>query len=428
MGKQIVCIILLWFVASVSAQKQTQVHKKIDSTTYAMYLNKDWISIIAEGKKANKEGIDFYLLKVRMGIAYFKEHKMFSAIQFLEKAYALDPSNLVVQDYLYWAYRSSGLVMESRLFYDKMETILKEKINLQEPFISDISFSVLATNNLDFDDMIASEGDSKTIDYRFIRKNQQMLSLAMNHPLFKRGNLHHQFTYIPTNSVQQLNVNGVTENKAYKGAESRYYADLTFALGKKWYFDVFVNVISGKFDNINPIDASSASEIKYNNLVFGGAITKNLNFMRNSINVSISDLNGLNQFQIGYSMSLYPLGSSVLVPFGSLQYKNQNEDSGVIYTAGAVVSINKILLTGFGTVGNMNNYTANNGLIIYNQPATGLNEFGGTIKYFSKNSILKVGYSFMNMEDNYYDENFTKTSKKFEFNQQNILASLTWIF
>ena len=428
MGKQIVCIILLWFVASVNAQKQTLLHKKIDSATYAMYLNKDWISIIAEGKKANKEGIDFYLLKVRMGIAFFKENKIFSAIQFLEKAYALDPTNVVVQDYLYWAYRYSGLVMESRLFYHKMEKNLQEKINLQEPFINDINLNVLATNNINYDDLIASEGNSETIDYRFIRKSQQMFSLAMNHPLFKRINLFHQFTYIPTNSVQQLNVNGVLDNEAYKGSESRYYADVTFALGKKWYFDVFINVISGKYDNINPIDATSVSEIKYNNLVFGGAITKASNYIKNSINVSFSDLSELNQFQLGYSMSLYPLGTTMLVPFGSLQYKSQGEDSNIIYTAGVTVTINKFLLTGFGTVGNMNNYTANNGQIIYNQPATGLNEFGGSIKYFKKNTVLKVGYSFMNMEDNYYDENFTITSKKFEFNQQNLIAGITWVF
>ena len=100
----------------------------------------------------------------------------------------------------------------------------------------------------------------------------------------------------------------------------------------------------------------------------------------------------------------------------------------MIYTAGVAVTKGDFLFTGFGSVGNMNNYTANNGLIIYNQPATGLNEFGGSIKYYTKNSILKVGYSFMNMEDNYYDEYFEVTSKKFEFKQQNIIAGITWIF
>ena len=99
----------------------------------------------------------------------------------------------------------------------------------------------------------------------------------------------------------------------------------------------------------------------------------------------------------------------------------------MVFTGGLSLTIDKILLTGFGTAGNMNNFTANNGAIIYNQPATALNEFGGSLKYFGKNSILKVGYSFMKMEDSYYN-NFEITSKTFEFNQQNITAGITWIF
>jgi hypothetical protein len=318
--------------------------------------------------------------------------------------------------------------MESRLFYDKMEAKLKDKIDLNTPIISDVSFNVLATNNLDYDDMLALDTDSETTDIRFIRKSQQMFSIGMSHPLLKRVNFFHQFTFIPTNSVQQENIGGVLENEIYEGSESRYYADVTVALGSKWYFDIFTNVISGKYDNLNPIDETSASEIKYNNLVFGAAITKASYFIRNSINISVSNLNDLNQFQFGYSMSLYPLGSTMLVPFGSIQYKSQDDESNLIYTAGVAITVNKILLTGFGSVGNMNNFIASNGLIIYNQPATGLNEFGGSIKYFGKNSILKVGYSFMNMEDNYYNDYFEVTSKKFEFNQQNIIAGITWIF
>ena len=49
------------------------------------------------GKQSRIEGIDFYYLKVRMGIAYFKENKMLSAIQLLEEAYAVDTYDVVVQ-------------------------------------------------------------------------------------------------------------------------------------------------------------------------------------------------------------------------------------------------------------------------------------------------------------------------------------------
>jgi hypothetical protein len=144
--------------------------------------------------------------------------------------------------------------------------------------------------------------------------------------------------------------------------------------------------------------------------------------------MSVSNLNGFNQFQMGYTMSLYPLGSAAVVPFGSLQLKNQDSESDFVFTGGLAVAIDKISISGFGTIGNMDNFIANNGALVYNQPAIALNEFGGSIKYFGKHSILKVGYSFMNMEANYYNGNFELTSNTFTFNQQNIIAGITWIF
>ena len=76
----------------------------------------------------------------------------------------------------------------------------------------------------------------------------------------------------------------------------------------------------------------------------------------------------------------------------------------------------------------MHNFTANNGAVLYNQAATALNEFGAVVQFFTKNSTIKVGYSFMELEDNYYTENLDSTSKVFTFNQQNITAGITWKF
>ena len=426
MGKQVVCIILFWFVSIANAQKPPLSIKHVDSASYAFYLKQDWKSIITLGKLSRDEGIDFYYLKVRMGIAYFKENKMMSAVRFLEEAYTMDTNNDVVQDYLYWAYRYSGLIMESRLFYNKMSKQLKDEIKLDLPVVSDISFNVLATNNLDYDSMLKINANSESDNIRIIPKNYQMYSLGMSHPLSKRVNVFHQFTMMPATSVQQVNVGGILENETYKINEFRYYADVTVSLGNKWYLDTYLNVISGKYDNLN--EALSISKITYNDVVFGGALTKATYLIRNSINMSFSNLNGYNQFQAGYSMSLYPYGSTLVVPFASLQYKNQDSDSNTVFTGGLAVTIDNFSITGFGTVGNMNNFIANNGALVYNQPASALNEFGGAFKYFRKNSVLKVGYSFMEMEANYFNENFEITSNTFEFSQQNIIAGITWIF
>ena len=78
MGKHVVCIVLLWFVSTAYAQKPSLSITYVDSATYTLYLKQDWKPIIALGKQSRAEGVDFYYLKVRMGMAYFKENKIFS--------------------------------------------------------------------------------------------------------------------------------------------------------------------------------------------------------------------------------------------------------------------------------------------------------------------------------------------------------------
>ena len=429
------------FITAANAQKKQLSYKQVDSTTYAQYLKENWKPLIEIGKQSRKENIDFYYLKVRMGIAYFKENKMLSAIKLLEEAYKANSYDVVVQEYLYWAYRYGGLELESRLFYTKISKKLKEQINLDLPFVTDLDFNILATTNLDYDEMLQEDAISESNDIRFIPKNYQLFSLGMSHPLSKKINLFHQLSVMPTNSVQQENDGGSLVNKSYSGNESRYYADVTVSLGNRWYLDTYLNVIFGKYDNLNTENttvslgggprwttSSSSPTIRYTDVVFGGSLTKASYYVRNSVNISVSNLNGLNQFQAGYSVSLYPLGSTLVVPFGTIQYQNQDPDTNVIFTGGLSYNTGKFSIMGFGTIGELNNYIVNNGAIIYNQSATVLNEFGASLQFFGKNSIIKVGYSFMEMEDNYYTENFDKTSKIFSFNQQNIIAGITWKF
>ncbi len=433
MGKQIISILVLWFVATASAQKIPLSYKHVDSTTYALYLKQDWKLVLEMGKKSQKEGIDFYYLKVRMGIAYFKEGKMLSAIKILEEAYVVNTYDIVVQEYLYWAYRYSGLILESHLFYTKISKEVKDKIQLDLPAISVIDFGVLATSNSDYDKMLVSNDN----DVRYFPENYQLYSLGLNHPFSKRVNFYHRLSVMPISSVQQKILSGEINNVFFNGNETRYYADVTFALGNRWYFDTYLNLIFGKYDDVNSDSqtdlnppgrnsSSLSSSIKYTDYVFGGSLTKASYFIRNTVNVSISNLNGFNQFQGGYTVSLYPLENILLVPFGSVQFQNENKKSNVVYTGGISINTTNFSITGYGNTGELNNFVANNASLIYNQSAAALSEFGSTMKFITEKIDIKIGYSFMKMEDNFVAEDNSILPTTFSFNQQNIIGGIIW--
>ncbi|MDP3311946.1 hypothetical protein [Lutibacter sp.] len=436
MGKQTSIVIALLFFITVQAQKPVS-FKEIDSTTYDLYLKQDWKSLIEVGKQSRHSNLNFYYLNVRMGIAYYKDNKMLSAVKELEEAYTANNYDIIVQEYLYWAYRFSGMVLESHIFFEKMSQPLKDKINLELPFISSIDIGFLRTSNVDFDSMAVADINADNNDVRIFPESYSYYSIGLNHPLSKKVNFYHQLTFMSIKNNQQESTSNLITNKPYDGKETRYYADVTFALGNRWYLDTYLNVVSGNFDNVNieetlnfggPIRVSTSSTIKYSDVVFGASISKASYFARSTVNASVSNLNNKKQFQTGYSVSLFPLGSTLVVPFGSIQYQNQNTNSNLIYSGGLAIGTNKFSITGFGNFGDITNYVSNNGAFIYNQVAKTTSEMGLVLKVFTKNSVIKAGYTIAKMEDFYQTQDNEILTKIYNFNQQNLIVGITWNF
>ena len=433
MGKNIGLIFCLLAGLNLYAQDNTLSYKKIDSTTYAFFINENWRSLIDLGKESKKEGVDFYYLKVRMGIAYFKEGKMLSAIKYLEEAYRLNTFDLVVQDYLYWAYRSGGMLLESDLFYKKMDKELAATISNKLHFISALDVSVVATENVDYEAMLVENQVSNSETFRFFPKDYQLFMLGLNHRFSRSTNFYHRLTIMPTSLVIQQNSNGTIKNSSFEGTETRYYADATFGLGKRFYLDAYLGLFFGNFDEIdfaneNPVNSDINS--KYTDVVFGASISRACFYFRQSVNISYGNLGEFDQFQAGYTLSLYPLGNLLLVPFGSFQYQNETStltnETHLVYTGGVSINTEKVSVIGYINSGEMHNFLSNNGSVIYNQSAMGLNEYGAILQFYINKATLKLGYSFMNMQDYYYTEDLV--SSTYTFNQQNLIGGFTWKF
>lgn len=430
-------IAALFLATMIHGQETPFSYKSMDSITYALFLKQDWKDLLIQGKKSHKEGIDFYYLDVRMGIAYFKQDKMFLAVKMLEKAYSVNPYDTVVQDYLYWAYRYSGLFLESDVFYTKMAKELQDQINLKLHFVSAVALGAVGNSNPDYDEMLSEKDAINGTDSRIFPENFQDYSLGLNHRFSHSTNFFHRVSLLPRSTVLQENIAGRPVNTAYKGNEIRYYADATFALGKRVYVDIYLNLIFGNFDELdstignsqNGMFANTGNTINYNNMVFGASLSRVCYYLKQNLNLSYANLNESNQFQAGYSLSVFPLGNTLLVPFGSVQFQHETsdvfDDNRMVYTGGLELNTKNISLTGYINTGDMKNFASNNASIIYNQNATAINEYGLIFRLHLKKAAFKIGYSYMNMEDFYFSEDLNYTSS-FNFNQQNIIGGITW--
>ena len=69
----VLCLIIA--VLPLSAQNKNT-YAYFDSATYKQYLDRDWKNLQRTSEKAFREGIDYYYLRMRAGIAFYREREL----------------------------------------------------------------------------------------------------------------------------------------------------------------------------------------------------------------------------------------------------------------------------------------------------------------------------------------------------------------
>jgi len=116
--------------------------KTVDMLTYRCYEEKKWDSVIIVGKQALHQGIDYYYLRVRMGISYFEKKEYFPAVTHLNKAREFNSGDPVIADYLYHSYLYLNREEEAQLIKEKNPKGKNEEANIRNSVLEQVNFEV----------------------------------------------------------------------------------------------------------------------------------------------------------------------------------------------------------------------------------------------------------------------------------------------
>lgn len=86
----------------------------VESKTYEYYLAKNWKELIMLSDEAFAQGIDYYYLRVRAGIATYELKRYRQSIVHFEKALKFNEGDQLSQEYLYYAYLFSERAEDAR--------------------------------------------------------------------------------------------------------------------------------------------------------------------------------------------------------------------------------------------------------------------------------------------------------------------------
>jgi hypothetical protein len=122
----------------------------VDELTFRLYQEKKWDSLIIVGKQALKDDIDYYFLRMRMGVAFYSKMKYIPAAEHFRKATVFNSSDPVAWEYLYYSYLLANRNNEAYNILKRMPADLRNKYSGNRNFLEVITLEggpTLSSNN-----------------------------------------------------------------------------------------------------------------------------------------------------------------------------------------------------------------------------------------------------------------------------------------
>jgi hypothetical protein len=101
----------------------------LDAKTYNLYLEKKWDELIRAGKEGLKKDIDYYYLRMRIGIAFYEQKDYKASQVHFRKALEFNAGDPAAMEYLYYAYLLAGQQQQARLLARRFTRSLEERVH-----------------------------------------------------------------------------------------------------------------------------------------------------------------------------------------------------------------------------------------------------------------------------------------------------------
>ncbi len=317
----------------------------VEQKTYQLFQEKNWTELITYGNLAISEGIDYYYLRVRIGIAYYEKKNYSLAVIHFIKALHYNSDDELTQEYIYYCYLFNGRYEDARVFSKQFSASLSEKIGTtkQQPIsLIFIETGSKKTNQKDY----YNEGSKSNTNYF---KSPFYLQIGLNHYVKNKVSILHAVTVFD----QKTFVNKVNQYQ--------YYLKGTIPLKHNLLISPsvhFINVkVSNEFINtridtlwpigvpphtLPPPGAAPYKTVTTTNSItnsqrstyFVGslAVQKTIRKFVFGIGTSFSNMNNVNQFIHSGSVSYAPFGNPKLM-LGCTAYIHTSDSYNTTYTS-----------------------------------------------------------------------------------------------
>jgi tetratricopeptide (TPR) repeat protein len=442
MVKNIIALVFLLCSTLLFAQEKMN-FTQVDASSVQLYQKADWPGLIALGKTAQADGVSFYDLDLRMGIAFYKLQRYRNAIVYLEKCNTQFPTDELASEYLYYAYLFGGRVMDAYLFEKTLSASMKERLKMNNlskidevalfgGFYQNQKLAQLKQNNL-------AQGNGH--GEQTLLENFNFENASLTHHTNANVYLTYDFTQINLSQLQQIKEGTTTQQDfEHKVRQSQFFVSATFPSPKGLSYTVALHYLQVRKElTVTKTNPVSFTNTIYNSGEFVGYVDvkKELGNTRLGLSYSYSNLNKTTQHTLGGSLNLYPLGNLKLYSLTNVYFHTwedvqlQNQGS-LILVQKLGVNLKVLSIEVGGTFGKLNDFIAENGMVIYNSSDQINSMYGVTLRVPMLKNKLQLSASYTAMTNENYGKIITSGNQTSYFtnNYSSTLISggLSWIF
>ncbi len=438
------CLSLNW----ASAQ-ETISYAYADSASYVQFVANDYKGLKELTHKALHEGLDFYYLRYRMGVLAYNHQNFDNAVGHLDAAYIMNPTDSILQEYLYFANLYSGRVENANSLARSLPFSFQERVGYKKKPIDNVVITggVFSNKNISVNEQANLLTKPQNLANATYFGTAFGTTAVVENTFGNRLHFYNKFTYFKTNTntiTQYAKRNASMDlnaklrwDKEANNKQIQYTSGLAYQAKNGLLFGVGVGYFqtnSNSFIAKPNIDTTflthDSSEVTFNDFSTSFSIGKRFKYFFPQATFTYSNLYDSTQLQGEFNLTYFPLGNMKFFGSSSISVINDGVNNHTIFSQKLAYIFSKYLwLEGKYSVGNHLNYISSLGFTTYNTPDPIKLIAGCDVHFTFKHLELITSYSFQTRENSvtrFSYEGIKTTPTK--YNNNNLIVALKWNF
>jgi len=428
------------FLLVATAQQKLN-FAEVEIKSFALYEQQKWAELIDFADEARHQGIDFFYLQARTGIAYFNLKKYRKASDFFLKAWESDNSFEWLQEYLYFSLVYSGRTPEALKHAQYFTGNMQQKIGFAPKKLTRIAVEAGYTFNPDFDDLTQSDnhglaGVGNNYGEAFYLKNYHFESVDLSHRVAPAVSINHSFTFLGINREEQVYW-GELYTFPINNKQMQYFVNPVFVAGKKWYVSTSANLIWGKYSyyagGFKNQKYFYNETVNFSDMVFTASTWFHSGNFSPGVEIDYGNFNNEGFGQYSAWITYYPLSNLNLYFTPRIYFKSDNENSFGLNTFGfsGGAQLGPIYFTGQYLHGEMVNFIESAGYVAGNFPGRSEQKITGSL-YFPVRKKYQFVVRYINQDVfetyNVYTNGEISNSMEYKYIKHTFTAGISWNF